>query len=263
MVQFTNNLISSCNRCRSRKTKCEGGFPCLKCVKSKHECIIPHGDSKPINPTDYKENYTKTRAYNCKLERIIQYMFPDVSLKYLRENTDEFEKEVCINKLRLPNVAVPINAVRQEEQSRESNLSSSLNHFNRSFVSTTDQSFIQFIERNSQDPAQRCMIPANVFSKGNDDLRRNLKLLVTESIRLLPSDDQVRKLIGIYLNICETNYFYVQHLKFYKEVDEFLERKRSGDVEYLTTNWSTLALLLIMLAISSGFEFIADNSEMP
>ncbi|KAK6872122.1 putative transcriptional regulatory protein [Candida tropicalis] len=245
------------------KIKCEGGFPCLKCVKSKHECVIPHGDDKPINPTDYKENYTKTRAYNCKLERIVQYLFPDISLKYLRENTDEFEKEVCINKSRLPNVAIPITSDKHDEQNLEMSMNSSLNHFDRAFVSTTDQSFIQFIEQNTQDPGQRCMIPACVFSKSNDDLRRNLQLLVTDSIRLLPSDDQVRKLISIYLNICETNYFYVQHSRFYKEVDDFLERKSLGDLEYLTTNWSTLALLLIMLAISSGFEFIADNSEMP
>lgn len=137
----------------------------MKCVKSKHECVIPHGDDKPINPTDYKENYTKTRAYNCKLERIVQYLFPDISLKYLRENTDEFEKEVCINKLRLPNVAIPITSDKHDEQNLEMLMNSSLNHFDRAFVSTTDQSFIQFIEQNTQDPGQRCMIPACVFLK--------------------------------------------------------------------------------------------------
>ncbi|KAL6453669.1 hypothetical protein SBY92_005241 [Candida maltosa Xu316] len=251
----------ACTRCRSRKTKCAGGFPCARCLKAGHVCELSPVD-KPIDDSDYKEQYTRARAYTCKLERIVQYLFPDVSLKELRESTDRFEREVCIDKSRLPHVAYPITTESRECQPNESRVDS-LNFFNQSFVSTTDESFIQFIERKTHEPGQKYILPGCVFSNSNKDLRANLKYLVTETIKVLPSDEKVKKLVGVYLNICETNYFYVCHIKFYQQVDKLLQNRAEGDYESLTTNWATLALLLIITAISSGFEFIADNTPMP
>lgn len=191
-------------------------------------------------------------------------MFPDIDLKYLRENTDTFEREVCINKLKLPRVGVPITSTKPPESEDNESKLNSLKNFNHTYVSPTDQSFIRFIDNSkNQRFMERNTLAAGVFANSNIYAKHNLQVLVQNALEVFPDDNKIRKLVGIFLNICETNYFYVHHGRFYKQVDQLLLKRQENDIEYLVNNWTTVSIVLVMLALASGFEFIADNSPMP
>lgn len=99
------------------------------------------------------------------------------------------------------------------------------------------------------------------FSHNNKEyIRRTLLTLIKDGLETLPeSDDQVRKLVDIFLHICETNYFYVHHARFHAQIEEMLVRRHKNDLEYFVKHWSTLVLLLAMIAISAGFEYMTDD----
>lgn len=57
---LTGVYFYSCDECRQRKIKCDGGFPCSKCLSLNKACSISKRDG-PINPMDYKYVYLLTR----------------------------------------------------------------------------------------------------------------------------------------------------------------------------------------------------------
>ncbi|CAI5758825.1 unnamed protein product [Candida verbasci] len=231
---------AACDRCRSRKTKCEGGFPCSKCLKSSSECIISSRD-KPLDPLNYKDQYTKLRKYNCKLERIIQFLYSDITLDFLRNHIDEFEKRVCINEIKPTAVEKP------------------LTNFKKRFISTTDQSFIESISQLTNQESS-----SKAFSYIHEGFfKQNLLPLITQAIIILPEDHKLRSSVSIYLNICETNYFYMHHNRMYAKVEEIIEQRRINNLDYFLNNWDHLCLVLITIAISSGFEFVQTNEKPP
>lgn len=54
---------------------------------------------------------------------------------------------------------------------------------------------------------ERNTLAAGVFANSNIYAKHNLQVLVQNALEVFPDDNKIRKLVGIFLNICETNYF--------------------------------------------------------
>ena len=71
----------------------------------------------------------------------------------------------------------------------------------------TDQSFIRFIDNSkNQRFMERNTLAASVLPI--------VTYMLNTIYKFFPDDNKIRKLVGIFLNICETNYFYVHHGDF-------------------------------------------------
>ena len=199
--------------------------------------------------------YLSVKSYNCKLERIVQYLFPDASLDMLRNNIDMFEKKMCIDKLLVP------QRTRLEGKPADGE---TINNFRRLFVMTTDRSFLDFIENNDH-------VVKNEAARGQS-LRpyvanpRTISMLssaIKEALAILPSDEKITMFVQIFLNICETNYFYAIHLEVYGKLVDLYEARRVGDLEYFYREWPFLVIVLSMLSVSAGFDYIGSKLPIP
>ncbi|KAK6457824.1 putative proline-induction transcriptional activator [Scheffersomyces xylosifermentans] len=263
-LHLRKRVSAACDRCKNKKIKCTGGFPCTKCSESKQECKITP-KSPAADSTDYKELYTTTKRYNCKLERIVQHLFPDVGLDFLRNNIDVFEKNVCIDKSIVPQKRKQGPEVEDEQALPEQ--SKTIENFRQSYVSTTDQSFLDFIEKSNGPSKGVPLISASSCETFNVTLGYKLNEMlnasVIQALAILPSEEKILKFIQIYLNICETNYFYACHIEMYEKLKLFNRARENNDMEYFQREWSFLLIVLAMLSIASGFEYMGEMSPIP
>lgn len=168
------------------------------------------------------------KKYVCQLERVILEKNSLLDLKYLRNNIDSLEKQVM-----------------NEGQTEETVVAK----LPTKMVSTTDQSFITFM---NGEPSR-------------DDYQHTVgaisPALLRESSNLLPLLDRMTKLVHVFLNVCETNFFYVHPRDCFKQLDKLYLNKASSS--YLNNNWQFLVHLLGILSIATSYEYIQDNDEIP
>ena len=84
------------------------------CQNPIQECNI--SAQKAFNPTDFKENMHRIESLYLQIRKNNTVLVPDIDLKYLRETLTHLNEEVCINKLKLPRVGVPITSTKPLNQ---------------------------------------------------------------------------------------------------------------------------------------------------
>ncbi|CUM67122.1 uncharacterized protein PRCAT00004811001 [Priceomyces carsonii] len=137
-----------------------------------------------------------------------------------------------------------------------------IKNVNSQYVSTTYDSFLDFIEK-SENRVTNSVYPNDKTDAENPEERFSSVSvsILDDALAVLPSDKEVLFQMDVFLRICETNFFFVYPKKIMKEVIRFLAMRKNRDTSKLMKNWTFVASLLSMLSVSSGFDYIIDDSR--
>lgn len=177
------------------------------------------------------------KEYNCKLERIFRFLYPEISLDYLQNNVDLIERSIYSNSGRLKGSNDSKNQIiipeQEKRKGREKNSELKLRKdLSTSFVSTADSSFLKFLQ-NSQHSRD-----FNDHFKEQEQFKELISdEMIEKAISYLPSDLETFHLVEVFLKVCETNYFYVHPRNFLRLLEIYLHEKSQKNMFYLKQNW--------------------------
>lgn len=215
--------------------------------------------------TENKERLSRSmNEYNCKLERLIRFLCPDLSLDYLRKNIDLIERSIYSKGEMLNGFNDSKNRLIFDDEKKKENkeYDQVLKNLSTSFVSTADSSFLRFIQENQKSK--------DIHDYYHSSFREQQQLeelisddMMENSLAHLPSDLEVLYLVELFLKVCETNYFYIHPQNFLAMLEIFLLEKSQKNLKYLKQNWIFLIILFGVLAIASGYEYIGEGRVLP
>lgn len=208
---------------------------------------------------EFREKYKVLVDYTAKLERMIQLHYPEISVRDLRENIDSIERKMVLAEDK-PRISIKEHANGRDESTGPNSTDGLANEF---ISSTSDQSFFEYLNRQGLI-AESGKAPLN---KKSQDLMSEShkdpisKSLVIDTLRILPYDCYVLNYVDVFFNIIETNSFYIQERNFRAQINKLLELRKINDVAALIAHWRTLILLLAVMALCSGYEYL--NQGVP
>lgn len=176
------------------------------------------------------------KRYNCQLERLLLAKVPHLTLKELRANVDKLEKSVAM-----------ASNTQEYLELLEDNVVARLP---KNLVSTSDQSFISFINSEGSRESDFKHVVTSL----------PLELLL-RPICLLPSRERMRKLIDVFLGVCETSFFYVHPRRIYLQIGQIYDNL--ADTSFMAAHWVVLMQFMAILSIATNYEYILDNAEKP
>lgn len=217
------------------------------------------------------------------MERILQAMHPDITLHDLRNNIDKIEKKLetkVSTKDDNFQVESTIKTPFQNIVGKNTGLVPVLNNVTSKMASTADESFISFIDNyKDKDPEQNGHSNESqegqnygsgqfksigiVNSRQKQEIKSVLQWMLQEPLAIIPSEEIVLRLVDVFINICETNFFYIHPRRSHEQIKILLMKKRDGDMEYLQRNWDTVVILLGILSISTCYEYIQNEDGIP
>lgn len=186
------------------------------------------------------------KRYNCQLERVILAKTPGLTLQDLRTNIDSLEKSVAV--VDFSGGQHIVEPTKEILDGPDDNVIAQLP---KKMASTSDQSFISFMG-NSQGPST---------SEYNHVVDQVPPELLSEAVGLLPSLGRMKKLVDVFLDVCETNYFYLHPRDIYRQIEEVYQNV--NDSTYIARHWVSLMQLMGMLSIATSWEYFKNNSQMP
>ncbi|KAI8085896.1 uncharacterized protein B0P05DRAFT_534155 [Gilbertella persicaria] len=89
---------SACERCRSRKTKCDGGQPCSFCSSHSVQCFHRPMSSRKRGKALAKENFTLN---TMKLNETLQHTEKQIPLEYPDNQFDSFADLVTCDDIKV------------------------------------------------------------------------------------------------------------------------------------------------------------------
>lgn len=193
----------------------------------------------------------------------------------LRDNISKIEKLIYSENKKEGNDASAKNSVEFVPSSghpaeRKEKI---LDCLNPSFASTSDRSFLDFIEKSTYTEKEcfrrkrkRVLFDDEKFLTSENNKEPLISSLVStsilnETVSILPPDDEIFEVLKIFLLICETNYFYVHPRTIGSDLTAYLKSIKKKDKEYQRENWIFLVILLGMLSIAPGYSYIAWNQD--
>lgn len=185
------------------------------------------------------------KRYNCQLERFILAKCPELTLLDLRKNIDILEKSVAVSTSDVHQLAEPSkNCLDGSDDNVIAKLP-------KKMASISDQSFISFM-RNSKRPHPSEY--KHVVDQVSPEILR-------EAIGLLPPLSRMRKIVDVFIDICETNYFYLHPRDIYRQIEEVYQNV--NDSLYMSHHWVNLVQIMGILSIATSYEYLKDNGNMP
>lgn len=185
-------------------------------------------------------------------------------MDYLRNNVDLVERSIYAKSGRsndsndFKNQIIITEQEKRKDNERESvpNLRKDLS---TSFVSTADSSFLKYLQ-NSQHSKDF----NDLYIKEHEQFEELVSdEMIQNALSYLPSDVETVYLVKLFLEVCETNYFYIHPQNFLGMLDIYLQKKSQKNMVYLKQNWFFLIILFGVLAISSGYEYIGEGCSLP
>lgn len=125
------------------------------------------------------------------------------------------------------------------------------------YASTSKESFLRFFDETfgaNDHMETRLENPGYLPTIGHDSLVRALDVIDREKDLL--------QLIDIFFAVCETNHYYVNYQKFTTKLQVFLEQYNKWPIQKITQDWKFIVVLLGMLAVASGYEYLVKENTI-